>query len=71
MPCEFGPWSTVYGRFRVWRDVGVFTALLESLSAEAARREETDLSLVSADFTTVRARHDAAGMHLGKGSWTP
>jgi transposase len=27
MPHEFGPWPTVYGRFRVWRDAGVFTAL--------------------------------------------
>lgn len=34
---EFGPWPTVYGRFRVWRDAGVFTALLEGLIAEAAR----------------------------------
>ncbi|EDX25116.1 conserved hypothetical protein, partial [Streptomyces sp. Mg1] len=34
MPAEFGPWATVYGRFRVWRDAGVFTALLEGLIAE-------------------------------------
>lgn len=26
-PEEFGPWPTVYGRFRVWWDAGVFTAL--------------------------------------------
>ena len=25
MPSEFGPWATVYGRFRVWRDAGVFS----------------------------------------------
>lgn len=62
MPDEFGPWSTVFGRFRVWRDAGVFTALLEGLIAEAAREGKTDLSLVSVDSTTVRAHHDAAGM---------
>ena len=62
MPDEFGPWSTVFGRFRVWRDAGVFTALLEGLIAEAAREGRTDLSLVSVDSTTVRAHHDAAGM---------
>ncbi|MFJ7969666.1 hypothetical protein [Streptomyces sp. NPDC096324] len=28
MPAEFGPWATVYGRFRVWRNAGVFSALL-------------------------------------------
>jgi transposase len=66
MPVEFGPWSTVYGRFRVWRDAHVFTALLEGLIAEAARRGETDLSLVSVDSTTARAHHDAAGMRIDK-----
>lgn len=65
MPEEFGPWPTVYGRFRVWRDAGVFAALLEGLIAEAARRGETDLSLVSVDSTTARAHHDAAGMRIG------
>ncbi len=66
MPGEFGPWATVYGRFRVWRDAGVFTALLEGVIAEAARQGETDLSLVSVDSTTARAHHDAAGMRIGK-----
>ncbi|GAA1925221.1 hypothetical protein GCM10009753_68140 [Streptantibioticus ferralitis] len=36
VPCEFGPWPTDYGRFRVWRDAGVFTTLLECLIGEAA-----------------------------------
>jgi len=66
MPCEFGPWSTVYGRFRAWRDAGVLTALMEGLIAEAARRGKTDLSLVSVDSTTARAHQDAAGMRMGK-----
>ena len=64
MPREFGAWSTVHNRFRQWRDVGVFEALLEGLIAEAAKRGEVDLSLVSIDSTTARAHHDAAGMHL-------
>ncbi|WUP22211.1 hypothetical protein OG798_54970 (plasmid) [Streptomyces sp. NBC_00271] len=63
---EFGPWPTVYGRFRVWRDAGVFTALLEGVIAEAARQGQTDLSLVSVDSTTARAHHDAAEMCIGK-----
>ena len=67
MPAEFGAWSTVHNRFRQWRDAGVFEALLEGLIAEAARRGEVDLSLVSVDSTTARAHHDAAGMHLGRG----
>lgn len=59
-----GDWPTVYGRFRVWRDAGVFSALLEGLVAEAARQGETDLALVSVDSTTARAHHDAAGMRV-------
>jgi transposase len=66
MPKEFGAWPTVHNRFRQWRDAGVFEALLEGLIAEAAKRGEVDLSLVSVDSTTARAHHDAAGMHLGQ-----
>lgn len=66
MPQEFGAWSTVSNRFRQWRDAGVFEALLEGLIAEAEKRGEVDLSLVSIDSTTVRAHHDAAGMHTSQ-----
>lgn len=45
---------------------GVFTALLEGLIAEVARRGRTDLSLVSVDSTTVRAHHAATGKLVGK-----
>ncbi len=37
---------------------------MEGLIAEAAKRGEVDLWLVSVDSTTARAHHDAAGMHL-------
>lgn len=66
MPTEFGAWSTVYNRFGQWRDAGVFEALLEGLITEAAKRGEVDLFLVSVDSTTIRAHHDAAGMHLNE-----
>jgi transposase len=66
MPQGFGASPTVHNRFRQWRDAGVFEALLEGLIAEAAKRGEIDLSLVSIDSTTARAHHDAAGMHLGE-----
>jgi transposase len=66
MPAEFSAWSTVHNRFRQWRDAGVFEALLAGLIAEATKRGEVDLSLVSVDSATARAHHDAAGMHLGQ-----
>ncbi|MFD5315223.1 transposase [Streptomyces sp. NPDC127098] len=61
---EFGNWSTVHDRFRQWRDAGVFQALMEAVIAEAARRDQVDLSLVGVDSTTARAHHDAAGMRV-------
>lgn len=67
MPAEFGPWATVYGRFRVWRDAGVFSALLQGMITEAARAGRTDLSLISVDSTSVHSHHDAAGMRVSTG----
>jgi hypothetical protein len=64
MPPGFGVWQTVYDRFLRWRDVGVFQALMEGMIAEAARRGQTGLSLVSTDSTVARAHHDAAGMRV-------
>jgi transposase len=61
MPEEFGAWQTVYDRFAQWRDLGVFAALMEGMIAEAARRGQADMSLVSVDSTVARAHHDAAG----------
>lgn len=55
MPKEFGAWPTVYNRFRQWRDAGVFESLLEGLIAEAAKRGEVDLSLVSIASTIARS----------------
>ncbi|MFE3263521.1 transposase [Streptomyces sp. NPDC059215] len=67
VPQEFGAWPTVSNRFRQWRDAGVFEALPEGLIAEAAKRGEVELSLVSVDSSTARAHHDAAGMHMSVG----
>jgi transposase len=41
---RFGAGQTVYNRFMWWRDAGVFQALLEEAIAEAARRDEIDMS---------------------------
>lgn len=62
MPGDYGPWQTVYHRFLQWRDAGVFPRLMDGMIAEAARRGQVDLSLVSVDSTVARAHYDAAGM---------
>ncbi|WP_443033834.1 transposase [Streptomyces sp. CA2R101] len=66
MPSRFGAWQTVYNRFMRWRDGGVFPALLDEAIAEAASRDEVDMSLVSVDSTTARAHHEAAGMRVSE-----
>ncbi|MBV9026672.1 MAG: transposase, partial [Streptomycetaceae bacterium] len=66
VPEAFGSWSRVYDRFAQWRDAGVFAAVMEAVIAEAARRGQVDLSLVSVDSTIARAHHDAAGMVVDK-----
>jgi transposase len=62
VPAEYGPWSTVYDRFRSWAKTGVFQRLMDAMIAEAAARGQVDLALVSVDSTTARAHHHAAGM---------
>lgn len=71
MPQEFGAWSTVSNRFRQWRDAGVFEALLDGLIAEAAKRGEVDLSLVSIDSTTARATTTPPGYTWARTSSPP
>lgn len=67
VPVEYGPWPTVYGRFRAWAVRGVMQNLMEQMIAEAAARGEVDVSLVGVDSTTARAHHDAAGMRMDPG----
>lgn len=64
LPERYGPWSTVYSRFRAWSKAGVFQALMDALIAEAAARGQVGLELVSVDSTVVRAHHEAAGLAI-------
>lgn len=62
LPARYGPWQTVYKRFRAWALAGVFQELMDGLIAQAASRGQADLSLVSVDSTVARAHQDSAGM---------
>lgn len=62
VPERYGPWSTLYGRFRAWALAGVFQALMDGLIAEAASRGQVGLELVSVDSTIVRAHHESSGL---------
>lgn len=62
VPERYGPWSTVYSRFRAWALAGVFQMLMDALIAEAASRGQVGLELVSVDSTVVRAHHESSGL---------
>ena len=62
VPERYGPWATVYGRFRAWAVAGVFQDLMGGLIAEAAARGRAGLELVSVDSTVVRAHQESAGL---------
>jgi transposase len=66
VPPVFGAWQTIYNRFTQWRDASVFAAMLDGVIAEATRRGQADLSLVSVDPASCRAHHAAAGMVVGE-----
>lgn len=64
LPERYGPWKTVYGRFRRWRGEGLFDRLLRRLQVRLDRRGRIDWDLFCIDGTSVRASRSAAG---GKG----
>jgi transposase len=53
MPERFGPWSTVYQRFRVWRNQGTFDQMLIRLHLRL-NEPRTSSSLVRRAFSTPR-----------------
>jgi transposase len=65
LPERYGPWQTVYSRFRRWQQAGVWEQVLTTLHADAEVRGDLDWSLHFLDGTTVRAHQHAAGAKKG------
>jgi transposase len=65
LPARYGPWRTVYSRFRRWQQAGVWERVLAALHAEADAAGGLDWSLHFLDGTTVRAHQHAAGAKKG------
>ena len=61
LPERYGPWTTVYDRFRRWRTAGLFQKIVNALQAQARRVERIDFDFSAADGSTVRAHKSAAG----------
>ncbi len=61
LPERFGPWSTVYQRFRDWRDDGTFDQVLERLHIRLNQEGLIDLDTWMIDSTAVRATRASSG----------
>src|SRR5204862_5132133 len=61
IPESFGPWQTIYGRFRRWRRDGTWTRILTHLLDEVEQHGRLGHGLWLVDATIVRASRAAAG----------
>jgi transposase len=67
LPERFGPWKTVYARFRRWQRAGVWDRVLAATQADADAAGDLDWAVHFLDSTTVRAHQHAAGAKKGLG----
>lgn len=64
VPERYGPWRSIYARFRRWALDGTFQRLLAGLQTRADARGDLDW-LVSIDSTITRAHQHASGAKGG------
>jgi transposase len=67
VPERFGPWQSVYDRFRRWARKGLWDKILRRLQARMMHSDAIDWSLFCIDGTVVRAHQSAAGAAEKKG----
>ncbi len=61
LPERYGNWSTVFERFRRWRQDGLFQKILNALEAQARKADKIDFEFSAVDGSTIRAHKSAAG----------
>ena len=61
LPERYGPWQTVYSRFRHWSRSGLWDQLLAALQRELDARGQLDHGLWCIDGTLIRGHKAAAG----------
>ncbi len=61
LPERFWPWSTVYQRFRGWRNQGTFDQMLKRLHLRLNEQGLIDLQTWMIDSTAVRATRASSG----------
>lgn len=71
MPECFGPWRTVYHRFRLWRNRGTFEQMLKRLHLKLNDQGLIDLQTWMIDSTAVRATRASSGAGKKGGLMNP
>jgi transposase len=65
LPERYGPWQTVYSRFRFWKQAGILEVILAGLREVADAEGRLDWEVHHVDGTIVRAHQHAAGGKKG------
>jgi len=59
VPERYGPWQTVYKRFKEWSESGLIEQIFHELTADA------DLQEIMIDSTSIKAHKASAGAQKG------
>ena len=65
LPERYGPWQTVYTRFRRWTLAGVWDGIFAAVQREADAAGRLDWTVHFVDGTVIRAHQHAAGARGG------
>jgi len=65
LPERYGPWQTVYSRFRRWQRAGIWERILAACHATADAAGQFDWTLHFVDGSVIRAHQHAAGAKKG------
>lgn len=71
LPEKYGPWQTVYDRFRKWQQQGVIERVLDTLRLRLQQDGYLDLNTWFVDATITRAHKSAAGAKKKQSSTRP
>ena len=61
-PAEYGPYKTLYNRWKRWSDIGVFARIMTGLAEKAP-----DNKTISIDATYLKAHRTASSLGAKKG----
>ncbi len=65
LPERYGPWQTVYTRFRRWTRAGVWDQVFAAVQRQADAAGQLDWTVHFIDGTVIRAHQHAAGAKGG------